>query len=315
MAQRNSERLLNLVIALLGAPRFISREQIRSLVDGYARASSEQAFQRMFERDKEDLRTLGLEILVGPVDPYTDEMDGYRIQQEDVYLPQIHLTPTEATLVGLACSVWSHTEVAGTVTSAVAKLRALGQEIESDQVSFLAPRLTAREPSFPRLWEALVERTPVSFTYHGKVREVHPWRLILRSGAWYLLGEVVGTGARIFKLARIEGLPEKLGSPASYHLPSADLVRASTQALEPAEPTARVRLALRECAAGSLRRRGEVIGPASLEGYDLVEVPYAREDEIISAVCSMGADALVVSPPEIRDAVLAHLRAIVEGGQ
>ena len=314
MAQRNSERLLNLVIALLSTPRYLSREQIRTLVEGYDRATSELAFQRMFERDKEDLRALGLEILVGPTDPYTDEMDGYRIPPGDYYLPEIHLTPSEATLVGLASSVWTQPDLAGSVTSALGKLRAAGQEIQLDQASFLAPRLTAREPAFSALWEALAERTPVSFTYHGKLREVQPWRLILRSGAWYLLGEVIGTGARIFKLARIEDAPDKTGPPGAYEIPASEVVLASTRALEPAEPTSQVRLALRECAAGSLRRRGQVLGPAPLDGYDLVEVPYAREDEILATVCAMGTDALVISPAKIRDAVVAQLRAIVEEG-
>jgi len=313
MAQRNTERLLNLVIALLATPRYLSREQIRDLMPGYASAKNDEAFQRMFERDKEDLRKMGVEIEVGPVDPTTSEMDGYRIRPDDFYLPEIRLTPQESTLVGLASSVWNESMLAHDVGQAIAKLRASGTEISAEPYSFLAPRLNAHEPGFDILWEALVTRAPVRFTYHGRHRRVRPWRMISRSGAWYLLGEDESAGTRMFRLSRIEDQPQIDGEPGSYELPGPEVIQAACASLEPA-PVASVLVAVRESAAGNLRRRGTPQTGKSPQGYELVSIPYARPDEIVSAICAAGPDALVAEPGEIRDQVIAQLRRVVERG-
>ena len=308
MAARNSERLLNLVIALLVTPRYISREQIRELVEGYAQAKNDVAFQRMFERDKEELRKMGVEVEVGPTDPTTGEMDGYRIPPDGFYLNEIHLTPEESTLVGLASSVWNEPTVAAGVGAAMAKLRAAGEEIAVDQASFLTPRLTAREPAFPVLWEALLSRTPVEFVYHGRTRHVQGWRMILRSGAWYLLGEDIGVGTRMFKLSRIEDLP-RLGE-GSYALPDAAVIDEHARGLEPPPPSGSVLVAIRQTAAPSLRRRGQAAEVPVPDGFQAVRVPYAFEDEIVSAICAAGPDALVLEAGPIRERVIAQLRAV-----
>ena len=309
MTARSSERLINLVIALLVTPRYISREQIRDRVEGYSLAKSEAAFLRMFERDKEELRALGVDVQVGPTDPYSGELDGYRIPPDQFYLPEINLTAEESMLVGLASSVWNEPSVAASVAAATAKLRAAGEQIALGQASFLTPRLTAREPGFPGLFQALQTRTPVRFTYHGRTRHVCAWKMILRSGAWYLLGEDRGVGARIFRLSRIEDLPEVDGQPGSYTLPDPAEVAEHARRLEP-EPTASVLVALRIGAAGQLRRRGQVTDDPAPEGFQSVRVPYAREDEIVSAICAVGSDALVLEAGEVRDRVIAQLRAV-----
>jgi proteasome accessory factor B len=281
MAPRNSERLLNLVIALLVTPRFISREQIREIVQGYSRASSDTAFQRMFERDKESLRDMGVNIEVGPTDPYSDEMDGYRIRSDSFYLPPINLTAEESTIVALASSVWSEPTVAAAVGSAITKFQAAGERITSAQVSYLTPRVAAREPGFPIMWEALLARAPVGFSYRGKQRCVHGWKLIMRSGAWYLLGEDVDAGVRFFRLSRIEGMPTQVGEPGSYDLPETSVISEHTAAMEPETPRASVLVGVRESAAGNLRRRGTVVEADAPEGYEAVRVSYVREDEIV----------------------------------
>jgi len=313
MAQRNTERLLNLVIALLATPRYISREQIRDLVAGYAQAKTEAGFQRMFERDKEDLRDMGVEIEVGPADPGSQEMDGYRIRAGDFYLPEIQLTPQESTLVGLASSVWTESHLAHDVGGAIAKLRASGAQIISEPPSFLAPRVTTREAGFDILWEALVTRTPVGFTYHGKQRRFKPWRMISRSGAWYVLGEDEDAGTRMFRLTRIEDHPCIDGEPGSYELPDPETIREACACLEPA-PVASVVVAVRESAAGNLRRRGTPVAGRGLEGFELVSIPYARQDEIVSAICAAGPDAIVAQPGQIRDQVVAQLHSVASRG-
>ena len=64
MSAKKTERLLNLVICLLATRRFLSVQEIRTAVPGYAQ-DTEESFRRMFERDKEELRELGIPLETG----------------------------------------------------------------------------------------------------------------------------------------------------------------------------------------------------------------------------------------------------------
>lgn len=315
MAERKTERLINLVIALLATPRFLTREQLRQRVEDYA-GRDDQSFQRMFERDKEQLRELGIVVLTGPTDLLSDENDGYRIQPDSYYLPDIHLTALESTLVGLASTVWAEPAIAAEVHQGVAKLRAAGEPVAPATLGTLVPRLTAREQAFPLLWQALMERRPVEFTYHDRLRQVNPWRLTLRFGAWYLIGQETGGGdddrVRIFKLARMTDRP-RVGQ-GSFAAPDPALVAAKAKTLEPPAPTAEALLAIRHGLAGELRRRGRPVDQPAPMGYDLVVVPYARGDELVASVVEAGADAVVLAPAELRQGVIAALEQIAGVG-
>ena len=66
-----TERLLNLVIALLGTKSFMKKSEILKEIPGYT--GSIEARERMFERDKEDLRRVGIAIQVSSLDPLFDD--------------------------------------------------------------------------------------------------------------------------------------------------------------------------------------------------------------------------------------------------
>ena len=74
---RKSERLVNLTIALLATKRFLTKDEIFRSIEGYE--GSPESKERMFERDKDDLRSLGIEIDVGGLDPLFNDEAGYRI--------------------------------------------------------------------------------------------------------------------------------------------------------------------------------------------------------------------------------------------
>ena len=107
MVTAKSERLLNLVILLLVARNYTTKEQIRALMEPY-RASSDEAFDRMFERDKDDLRALGIPLEVGFVDKFFEDEQGYRIKRDAFELPAIDFSADEVAVLGLAARVWRH---------------------------------------------------------------------------------------------------------------------------------------------------------------------------------------------------------------
>ena len=82
---------MNLVIALLSTRQFLSAERIRASVAGYEDSATDEAFSRMFERDKNELRDLGIPLEVGPVGRFST-LEGYRINRDAYELPDIDLS-------------------------------------------------------------------------------------------------------------------------------------------------------------------------------------------------------------------------------
>ena len=113
MTVRKTERLLNLLIMLLVQRHYVPKDRIRSIL--YA-DSSPEAFEKMFERDKDELRSLGVPIEIGHMDAYFDDEPGYRISPDKFALPDIDLTPDEAGVIGLATKVWEHARLADATT-------------------------------------------------------------------------------------------------------------------------------------------------------------------------------------------------------
>ena len=164
MSRRKTERLLGLVVCLLSSPRYLTAVQIRAAVPGYP--ESFEAFKRMFERDKEELRELGIPLETGFNSAGEDEA-GYRIPRQAYVLPEIRLEPDEAAVLSLAARVWRQAELAGAAAGALLKLRAAGVDAEETAETGIEPRLLAGEAAFGPLWEAVRDRRPVTFAYRA----------------------------------------------------------------------------------------------------------------------------------------------------
>src|SRR2546423_10082708 len=121
MSKRKTERLLSLVVCLLSSQRYLTATQIRAAVPGYP--GSFDAFKRMFERDKEELRELGIPLDMSSNGPLDEEL-GYRIPRQRYVLPDIRLEPDEAAVLALAARVWRRAELAGAAAGALLKLPA-----------------------------------------------------------------------------------------------------------------------------------------------------------------------------------------------
>src|SRR5580658_9088881 len=166
MSRRKTERLLSLVVCLLSAGKYLTASQIRDAVPGYP--ESFDAFKRMFERDKDELRELGIPLETG-VSATADEEPGYRIPRQAYVLPEVRLESDEAAVLGLAARVWRQAELAGAAAGALLKLRAAGIEAEDEPGAArgIEPRLGTPEPAFGPLWQAVRDRRPVTFSYRA----------------------------------------------------------------------------------------------------------------------------------------------------
>ena len=324
MSSAKSERLLNLVILLLVARNYTTKEQIRQLMEPY-RASNDEAFDRMFERDKDDLRALGIPLETGFVDKFFEDEVGYRIKRDAFELPAIDFTAEEVAVLGLAARVWRHAGLAAATSDALVKLKAAGLSFDRDQLEQVQPTLAAEEPAFEAMWQATVHRTPVQFDYaragqrEATTRHLQPWGVVTAQGRWYVAGlDTDRDEPRLFRLSRIVSEVVPTGQADSYKVPEGTDLRALSQSLAPREPDRNAVVLARSGSAEGLRRWATVgatgiTGPDGTPGWDQLDVPYVSESDFAGEVLAY-ADAVVVeSPAELRDAVRERVAAVLAG--
>lgn len=307
-----AERLLDLVIALAHTELRMTKTQIRAQVHGYDAAGSAEAFERMFERDKDALRELGIPVVTDTDPTHADDV-GYRIDTSGYELAPIDLTPAEVGVLSLAAQLWRDASLHDPAQRGLTKLRAVGPAPEPDTAAGLALRLRAPEAVFATLLNAITERTAVAFTYRaastGQVRRrvVEPWRLLSRDRGWYLVGlDRDRQAARAFRLSRIEGRVRPTGNPGAVQLPDRIDVGALLDSALGRGGVARLAVVPERAAA--LRARAS--GPAGVTGdRDVVEVGFEDVEPFADELAAAADAVVVLAPPELREAVLRRLRA------
>ncbi len=320
MAPRKTERILNLTICLLSTNRYIPRERIREAIEGYS-GLSDAAFERTFERDKDELRDLGVPIETGSNDAFFDDEQGYRIRRTDFELPSIALDADEAAVVGVAARAWRQASMNNSTLSALAKLRAAGVDPDTSRLTSLEPSVAANEPAFEILVDAMQDRVRVQFSYReADVRTLEPWGMTSSKGRWYVIGYDTDRDAtRMFKVSRIVGLPSAVSKPGAFHVPADLDLRALAQSLAPRQPTATALLAVRGEKAPNLRRRGSAValpdrtmpgGIALPDGFGVFEVGFHEPSTLASEIAGYAADVVVLGPAELRALVISQLRAV-----
>jgi proteasome accessory factor B len=311
MSARKTERLLNLVICLLATRRYLSAEQIRRTVAGYEDLGDE-AFKRKFERDKEDLRDLGIPLETGSDSPFDDE-PGYRIRRDDYNLPEIAFEPAELAVLGVAARTWQHASLGGQAFEAILKLRAAGVDIDDAVPVAIETRVATSEPAFEPLRQAATDRRPVTFDYRtpGATRHVEPWGLVSWHGRWYLAAyDVDRADTRVFRLSRIVGPVQPVGAPGSVVVPTDIDIREVVVGTNVEADRITATLRVREGAAFGLRRRATSVRSLD-DGWDLLELAVPDIERLADEAVGYGPDVVIIEPAGARDAVLERLRGVL----
>ncbi|OMC14153.1 helix-turn-helix transcriptional regulator [Mycobacterium colombiense] len=325
MATSKVERLVNLVIALLSTRGYISAEKIRSSVAGYSDSASAEAFSRMFERDKNELRDLGIPLEVGRASAW-DPTEGYRINRDAYSLAPVDLTPDEAAAVAVATQLWESPELITATQGALLKLRAAGVDVDPDAPVAIAspagvPGLRGSEEVLGILLSAIDSRQAVQFPHRPSraepyaTRTVEPWGVVTEKGRWYLVGHDRDRDAtRTFRLSRIGPEVTPIGPPGAVTVPKdIDLRKIVAQTVtDVSAPTVgQARIWVADGRATALRRAGRPVDARQIggRGGDVIELDIRSADQLARDVAGYGADALVLEPQSLRDDVLGRLRA------
>jgi proteasome accessory factor B len=308
------ERLFSLVLALLATETGLTKGEILSTVQGYRQRYSSSGdnanLERQFERDKDDIRELGvpLETIEAPGQAGNNQNLRYRIPRGEYELPSdIGFSAEETTLLNLAAMVWREGSLSDESRRAVLKLRSLGLPAGEPVLSYTA-HARVREPAFDPLKAALDKHLMVSFPYlkpgqtDARLRTVEPRALVQHQGRWHLYAMQDGS-PRTFLLRRITG---KVQTGKPFDAPTGDQAEIALRELEEvwnAHP-ATVEVTPGSDAATRLqKRRGTVADGAVLTLH------YSDVNIFADELCGYGPEVLVLSPPELRDAVIQRLEA------
>lgn len=310
------ERLVNLVVALMATEQGLTKDTILNSVSGYRELSetgaSKAALEKSFERDKENLRGLGvpIETIGESADPDDLRAARYRIAIGEYSLPDdIEFTPAEVALLNLAGGVWGESSMTDAARSGLRKIRALGNEVDEPIIGY-APRISLRDSSFAPLQRAIEQCKVVTFPYlkpgeeAARVRRMQPLALVEYEARWHVYGVDLDADAeRTFLLSRIVGniTITRTGFERSLR------VGAGERALAGLVDVAAHQSALLEVNPGTeaalrLSRRAT---PAD-QG---INVQYVDVHIFADELASYGPEVRVVEPAILRDEVIARLRA------
>lgn len=318
MAVHKAERLLNLIVMLLEAPRPVSLQEIHATIPGYGQDQWD-AFKRMFERDKQELREMGIPLERSALDVWeTDE--GYRIPKERYYLPELGLKPDELAALWLAAGlVRMHDEAI--VRSAMLKLAYDAPVDEPPVTGPVQADFALASPNLTPAFEAVSERKRVSFKYRSRSgersREVDPYGLVSRRGAWYLVGlDHLSSEVRSFRLDRVVGQlrltdptkPEPDFQPPRDFHPEAAL---DAPPFVQGSPVVKVRVRFDSSAGWWVARSSPWLDVEIEEdGSAIAVVEVTDVDGFFSWTLSFGESAEILEPPELREKIGERLAEI-----
>lgn len=299
------ERITNLVALLMATRQPLTQEQITDELSGHYPAG-EAAQRGAFERDKALLREIGVpldtEVLAGGDAGRT----AYRIDRGRYELADLQLTADEQAALQLAVA-------AARLADAHFGLLKLGGDRGSAPVVMAnIPEL----PALPALREATAAHSEVGFTYHGTRRRLQPYALLLRERYWYVIGHDLDRGeVRTYRVDRVESALE-VGAPGAFDRPAGFDPRTTFPAdpkLLGDEPTARAQVVVDQPRAEAIERE---LGASAVlqrrpDGSVVVDVACANLDAFRSWLFGLGEHAEVLTPPDVRAAVVDWLQAMV----
>lgn len=307
MSSQKTERLINLTLALLASKRYLSKAEILRNIPGYE--GSPETKERMFERDKDDLRSLGIQIDVNNFDPLFEDEQGYLIKSDSFQFAENEFSKEELLLLTMAANLWHDSAVEIDSQNALLKIQSLSGPVENDMTTTPTLRITEDWQLLVSIFTAVQNKQILEFSYRGKKRQVNPYGLYSSNGFWYLIAFEINV-IKSFKLVRIEGEVDLIGEKDAFEKP--DNFNVGNFLKEESNSVSLVsKLQVRKGAALSLRNKFSVKDLNS--EWDLMDIPYTNEQELLEIVLWHGTDLKLIEPASLRQLLVANLKSYLNG--
>ncbi len=303
MADKKAERLINLTIALLATKRFLKKSEIFKTVAGYS--GNAESMDRMFERDKSELRNLGIDISVGDLDPLFDDEPGYRINRDSYEFQLKDLDPVDVGLLSVAAKLWNDSVLGVDAQSGLLKLESM--EAADNALDPITFSYRYEDPSINliAIENAIIEGKTITFSYgeSSNLRELEPYRIFLWNGFWYVIGfDRERKSIRSFKVSRINSdvklTKNKFDNPESFdiknHLPTAE--------------TYQIKILAPEGKCAVLRSLGKVTN--NVDNLDEIEINFSDSATALKEFLRHGESAKIIAPTDFIELVREKLMAL-----
>jgi proteasome accessory factor B len=305
VSDQKTKRLINLTLALLASKRYLTKSEIFKNVAGYA--GSAETMERMFERDKDDLRNLGVEIEVRALDPLFDDDQGYLINSNTFQIDPNDFTKEEILLLTMAANLWHGSALDINSKAALLKIQSLDGLVATNTVA--SPVVADNEDAKKLLliFDAVQRSVLLEFEYKGSIREVKPYGIYTIGGFWYVAAEENNL-IKSFKVIRIGDQIKTIGKPNNFTKPSQFKLSAFIEGMNAATPS-KAEVRIRKNQALALRKRYWVEEIDS--DWDKISVDYTFEEDLIESLLWYGSNVVVISPERIRDQIIKRAVGLI----
>ncbi len=304
MASPKNERLVNLTIALLATKKFLTKAQIFKAVAGYE--GSTEATDRMFERDKEELRALGIQIEMKSIDPLFEDEIGYRILPERYRFDLGQLTPEEVSVLALAAEAWKESALKDVALSTAVRLESLGIAADFSEIN-IVPTIANVPANLSDILEAIDTNKVIEIQYLNnddmvEGKKIAPLGIYSQKQRWYLYAiDTAKNEKRSYRLDRFAGEIKKTNKGFErepFKLPATHF------------PAVEVLLEVRRDSVPSLLTSAQVVA----ENSDWIQIKrnFSSENEAVSVILQYSTNVMVLQPISVVSAVTKALSELVK---
>jgi proteasome accessory factor B len=308
MSSEKTERLINLTLGLLASKRYLTKNEIFRTISGYS--GTPESMERMFERDKDELRSAGIVIEVGGLDPLFEDEQGYLIRSSQIQIQPNDFSKQDLILMVLAANFWLESNFDDSAKNALLKIASIDSAITAKVGSNNGlMSMQGSNHDFEQirtLIDAISNNRYIKFRYKSIDREVAPIRLENIQGFWYLSGVDDGS-LKKFKVIRFESAITINDKKAAFdkEFLTKNLKVQQNQEVQNQRLQAYIRIG--KC--NNLRKEG-IISPKNGE-WDKIELPFSDQEQMIRDLLWNGDDVQVIAPNQLKDELLLRLRGLI----
>ena len=305
MSDQKTERLINLTLALLSSKRYLTKSEIFNNVAGYS--GSPETMERMFERDKDELRNLGIRIEVRALDPLFEDDQGYLIDSNTFQINPNDFSQEEIFLLTMAANLWHGSALQQDSKAALLKIQSLDGLVATNTVA--SPVIEDNEDSKKLLliFDAVERFITLEFEYKGTIRQVKPYGIYTRRGFWYLAAQENDV-VKSFKVVRIGQQIRATSKAQAFDKPSEFKLSAFLEDIN-SPTTSKAEVRIRKNQALALRKRHKVEEVDS--EWDKLFIDYIFEEDLIESLLWYGSNLVVISPTSIRDQIINRAKGLM----
>ena len=305
MSDQKTERLINLTLALLSSKRYLTKSEIFNNVAGYS--GSPETMERMFERDKDELRNLGIRIEVRALDPLFEDDQGYLIDSDTFQINPNDFSQEEIFLLTMAANLWHGSALQKDSKAALLKIQSLDGLVATNTVA--SPVIEDNEDSKKLLliFDAVERFITLEFEYKGTIRQVKPYGIYTRRGFWYLAAQENDV-VKSFKVVRIGQQIRATSKAQAFDKPSEFKLSAFLEDIN-SPTTSKAEVRIRKNQALALRKRHKVEEVDS--EWDKLFIDYIFEEDLIESLLWYGSNLVVISPTSIRDQIINRAKGLI----